>query len=110
MKGYLTNEAQVVGVESRTSSPVKIPRDKDSLEHPVMSGLFPCGEGAGYAGGIVPLQWTENDARRRLHASWHGIDCSDKRTSYMGINTSLRSGSAFEFGIEGSTFSVYRLG
>jgi uncharacterized FAD-dependent dehydrogenase len=53
MKGYLTNEAQVVAVESRTSSPVKIPRGKDTLEHPVVHGLFPCGEGAGYAGGIV---------------------------------------------------------
>ncbi|MBL7860661.1 MAG: FAD-dependent oxidoreductase [Cyclobacteriaceae bacterium] len=53
MKGYLTNEAQIVGVESRTSSPVRIPRDKDTLEHVQMKGLFPCGEGAGYAGGIV---------------------------------------------------------
>ncbi|MDQ2657825.1 MAG: FAD-binding protein [Bacteroidota bacterium] len=53
MKGYYTNDAQVVGVESRTSSPVKIPRDKDTLEHPQIQGLFPCGEGAGYAGGIV---------------------------------------------------------
>jgi hypothetical protein len=53
MKGYLTNEAQIIGVESRTSSPVRIPRDKNSLQHPKMSGLFPCGEGAGYAGGIV---------------------------------------------------------
>ena len=53
MKGYLTNEAQVVGVESRTSSPVRIPRDKDTLEHPQVKRLFPCGEGAGYAGGIV---------------------------------------------------------
>src|SRR5688572_19144463 len=53
MKGYLTNDAQVVGVESRTSSPVKIPRDTVSLEHPQIKGLFPCGEGAGYAGGIV---------------------------------------------------------
>jgi uncharacterized FAD-dependent dehydrogenase len=53
MKGYLSNEAQVVGVESRTSSPVKIPRDKDSLEHIEVKGLFPCGEGAGYAGGIM---------------------------------------------------------
>ena len=53
MKGYLTNEAQVVGVESRTSSPVRIPRDPISLEHPQIRGLFPCGEGAGYAGGIV---------------------------------------------------------
>lgn len=53
MKGYLTNEAQIVGVESRTSSPVRIPRDKETLEHPQIKGLFPCGEGAGYAGGIV---------------------------------------------------------
>lgn len=53
MKGYLTNEAQIVGVESRTSSPVRIPRDKDTLEHPQIKGLFPSGEGAGYAGGIV---------------------------------------------------------
>ena len=53
MKGYLTNEAQVVGVESRTSSPVRIPRNKETLEHPQIKNLFPCGEGAGYAGGIV---------------------------------------------------------
>jgi uncharacterized FAD-dependent dehydrogenase len=53
MKGYYTNEAILVGVESRTSSPVKIPRDKDTLQHPQIAGLFPCGEGAGYAGGII---------------------------------------------------------
>ncbi|MDZ4715763.1 MAG: NAD(P)/FAD-dependent oxidoreductase [Cytophagales bacterium] len=53
MKGYVTNEAQVVGVESRTSSPVRIPRNPDTLEHPQVCRLFPCGEGAGYAGGIV---------------------------------------------------------
>ncbi len=53
MKGYLTNEAQIVGVESRTSSPVRIPRDKTTLEHIEVKRLFPCGEGAGYAGGIV---------------------------------------------------------
>ncbi len=53
MKGYLTNEAIVLGVESRTSSPVKIPRDDDTLQHPQLKGLFPCGEGSGYAGGIV---------------------------------------------------------
>lgn len=53
MKGYLTNEAQIVGVESRTSSPVRIPRDRESCEHPQIKMLFPCGEGAGYAGGIV---------------------------------------------------------
>lgn len=53
MKGYLTNDAQLVGVESRTSSPVKIPRNKETLEHVQLKGLYPCGEGAGYAGGIV---------------------------------------------------------
>ena len=53
MKGYLTNEAQIVGVESRTSSPVRIPRDTETLEHIQTKRLFPCGEGAGYAGGIV---------------------------------------------------------
>jgi uncharacterized FAD-dependent dehydrogenase len=53
IKGYLTNDAQIVGVESRTSSPVKIPRDKETLQHPQIGKLFPCGEGAGYAGGIV---------------------------------------------------------
>ncbi|MDN3671122.1 FAD-binding protein [Echinicola jeungdonensis] len=53
MKGYLCNEAQIIGVESRTSSPVRIPREKDSFEHPQIKRLYPCGEGAGYAGGIV---------------------------------------------------------
>ena len=53
MKGYLTNEAQVIGVESRTSSPVRIPRDKDTWQHVQVKRLYPCGEGAGYAGGIV---------------------------------------------------------
>jgi len=53
MKGYLTNEAQIIGVESRTSSPVKIPRDPKTMAHPQLNNLFPCGEGAGYAGGIV---------------------------------------------------------
>jgi uncharacterized FAD-dependent dehydrogenase len=53
MKGYYTNEALLVGVESRTSSPVKVPRDRETLQHPQIKGLFPCGEGAGYAGGII---------------------------------------------------------
>jgi hypothetical protein len=53
MKGYLTNEAVVVAVESRTSSPVRIPRDPETLEHVHVRGLYPCGEGAGYAGGIA---------------------------------------------------------
>jgi uncharacterized FAD-dependent dehydrogenase len=53
MKGYLTNEAVVVAVESRTSSPVRISRDPVTLEHVKIIGLYPCGEGSGYAGGIV---------------------------------------------------------
>ena len=53
MRGFLTNDAVVHAPESRTSSPVQIPRDKDTLEHPEVSGLYPCAEGAGYAGGII---------------------------------------------------------
>jgi uncharacterized protein len=53
MKGYYTEEANVIGTESRTSSPVRIPRDPTTLMHPQVHGLFPCGEGAGYAGGII---------------------------------------------------------
>lgn len=53
MKGYYTNEALLVGVESRTSAPIRIPRDRLTLEHPQIKGLYPCGEGAGYAGGII---------------------------------------------------------
>jgi len=53
MKGYFTNEAVVHAPESRTSSPVRIPRDSVTLEHPQIKGLYPCGEGAGYAGGII---------------------------------------------------------
>jgi hypothetical protein len=53
MKGYFTNDAIVVATESRTSSPVRIPRDNNTLQHPQIKNLYPCGEGAGYAGGIV---------------------------------------------------------
>lgn len=52
-KGFLTNDAILIGVESRTSSPVRIPRDAERMQHEDVAGLFPCGEGAGYAGGIV---------------------------------------------------------
>ena len=52
-RGFLTNEATVIGMETRTSAPVRIIRDRDTLQHVTVSGLFPCGEGAGYAGGIV---------------------------------------------------------
>jgi uncharacterized FAD-dependent dehydrogenase len=53
MKGYNTNEAILHAPESRTSSPVRIPRNPDTLEHVQIKGLYPCGEGAGYAGGII---------------------------------------------------------
>lgn len=53
MRGYYTNDAVVVATESRTSSPIRIPRNRETLEHPQIARLYPCGEGAGYAGGIV---------------------------------------------------------
>jgi uncharacterized protein len=74
MKGYYTNDAQIVGVESRTSSPVKIPRDKETLEHPQIKGLFPCGEGAGYAGGIVSAAMDGERCAEALAASLKRIE------------------------------------
>jgi uncharacterized FAD-dependent dehydrogenase len=53
MNGFLTNEAVVLAVESRTSSPLRIPRNQETMEHIGVGGLYPCGEGSGYAGGIV---------------------------------------------------------
>ena len=53
MRGFLTNDAVIVGVESRSSSPIRIPRDAETLEHIEIKGLYPCGEGSGYAGGIT---------------------------------------------------------
>jgi len=72
MNGYFTNEAVVVAVESRTSSPVRIPRDRDRLEHPEVRGLFPCGEGAGYAGGIVSAAMVGVRCAERLAALYPG--------------------------------------
>jgi uncharacterized FAD-dependent dehydrogenase len=68
MRGYMTSEANLVGFETRTSSPVRIPRDAASLQHPEIAGLFPCGEGAGYAGGIVS-------------AALDGIKCAEAAAS-----------------------------
>jgi uncharacterized FAD-dependent dehydrogenase len=53
LKGYYTENANIIGIESRTSSPIRIPRNKETFMHEDVSGLFPCGEGAGYAGGIL---------------------------------------------------------
>ncbi len=70
MKGYFTDEAQILAVESRTSSPLRIPRDKESLMHTQIHGLFPAGEGAGYAGGIVS-------------AAIDGERCAEKCVEYL---------------------------
>lgn len=72
VSGFLTNEAVVIGVETRTSSPVRIVRDAETLQHVVVRGLFPCGEGAGYAGGIVS-------------AGVDGERCAEAVAAYMGI-------------------------
>jgi hypothetical protein len=69
MRGYLTEEANLVAVESRTSSPVRIPRDAATLQIPSIGGVYPCGEGAGYAGGIVSAALDGMRVARALLAS-----------------------------------------
>ena len=64
--GYITNEAVVVATESRTSSPVRIPRNMESLAHPQLNNFYPCGEGAGYAGGIVSAAMDGERVARQL--------------------------------------------
>ena len=70
--GFLTNEATMIGVETRTSSPVRIIRDSETLQHITIKGLFPCGEGAGYAGGIVS-------------AGIDGERCAESAAKYAGV-------------------------
>ena len=70
--GFLTNEACMIGMETRTSAPVRIVRDNETLQHVTISGLFPCGEGAGYAGGIVS-------------AGVDGERCAEAVAQYLGI-------------------------
>ena len=70
--GFLTNEAVMIGVETRTSAPVRILRDNETLQHVTINGLFPCGEGAGYAGGIVS-------------AGIDGERCAEAVATYLGI-------------------------
>ena len=70
MRGYYTNEAVLVATESRTSSPVRIPREKETCMHPQIAGLFPCAEGAGYAGGIVS-------------AAMDGERCAENAVKYL---------------------------
>ena len=71
-KGFLTNEAVLIAVETRTSAPVRIVRDKERLQHIRLQGLFPCGEGAGYAGGIVS-------------AGVDGERCAEMCAAYMSL-------------------------
>lgn len=71
--GFLTNEAVMIGVETRTSAPVRITRDNETLQHITLNGLFPCGEGAGYAGGIVS-------------AGIDGEKCAEAAAAYLGVN------------------------
>ena len=66
MRGYLTNEAVLTAPESRTSSPIRIPRDRQSLAHSQVQGLYPCGEGAGYAGGIVSAAMDGQNVIRKI--------------------------------------------
>ena len=70
--GFLTNEACMIGMETRTSAPVRIVRDNETLQHVTINGLFPCGEGAGYAGGIVS-------------AGVDGERCAEAAAQYLGI-------------------------
>ena len=73
MQGYLSPDAVVIGTESRTSSPIRIPRQADTLMHPDVAGLFPCGEGAGYAGGIVSAAMDGQRVRRAVAQQRHQI-------------------------------------
>jgi uncharacterized FAD-dependent dehydrogenase len=74
MNGFVTSEAVLLAPESRTSSPVSIPRDKETFEHVKIKGLYPCGEGAGYAGGIVS-------------AAIDGMKCVEKIADFLLIKS-----------------------
>jgi uncharacterized FAD-dependent dehydrogenase len=74
MRGYYTDEAQVVGVESRTSSPLRIPRDTITLMHKDVEALFPCGEGAGYAGGILSAAMDGQNVARAIQKYFNAIN------------------------------------
>lgn len=71
MRGYYTEEAIILGVESRTSSPIRIPRDKESMQHIQISNLYPVGEGAGYAGGIVSSAMDGENAADKIYQLYH---------------------------------------
>lgn len=77
-RGFLTQEALLLGLESRTSSPVRIPRHDESLQHPQVAGFYPCGEGAGYAGGITS-------------SALDGLNCAERYLRGRGLNCNFAS-------------------
>lgn len=77
MKGYASAQGQLIGLESRTSSPVRIPREKETLEHPQIKRFFPCGEGAGYAGGIVSAAMDGERCAENLAKLYHAVSPPD---------------------------------
>lgn len=72
-RGFLTNEAMLIASETRTSSPVRIPRERELFVHPTIAGLYPCGEGAGFAGGIVSAAMDGERCAEALAGQWYGI-------------------------------------
>lgn len=98
MRGYITEECNLVGFETRTSSPVRIPREPTTLQHPAVPGLFPCGEGAGFAGGIVSAAL---DGMRCAEAAAHqvyrkGVTCADPRAPQSANNENPSTGSTHD--------------
>lgn len=81
-RGFLTHEAVMIGVETRTSAPVRILRNRDTLQHVRLQGLYPCGEGAGYAGGIVSAA-IDGERCAEAVAATLGIPISDNRSTYL---------------------------
>ena len=77
----------VIGTESRTSSPIRIPRHADSLMHPDLVGLFPCGEGAGYAGGIVSAAMDGQRVARAVVRHLHGLPSTSAQRYHTASNT-----------------------
>ena len=69
MKGYYTEQANVFAVESRTSSPVRVPRNSETFQHIQIQNLYPCGEGAGYAGGIISSALDGVAVAEKIHKS-----------------------------------------
>ena len=87
MKGYLTAEANVIGTESRTSSPIRIPRNPKTLMHDNVEGLFPCGEGAGFAGGIISAAMDGQNVAKAVGRTADGGTTNDGRLTTDGGTT-----------------------